>query len=397
MVETILQSDKITIIAFTKQKHDREGMCRSCQKPKLYLSFHELGRETNEFGGHFSRFLSKITLKNVWRIQHSKKIPYVFPLIIWKHVWQWVYNCNISWVSSPARKAFPLQAEGMCAAVKPVSTETSYTGYPPPIIMIQCRMKKQINNNKPIGLQVAIWHWTKIGSFERKTKKNNLETRKDGWSFWTMPLPHSHSWYTWGRPSAPTTRATTLCTPRDFFLSQRLVTGVLHGCYDALNDNELLYLALRKTVKLAKWQEKISKMWINFGNLSAGKDPNLVRCKLSDPGTRTQTQFCSANFVELYQLLSSKHVVSWYLAKLIKLSIHTSLASGLPGFLCRKPRNGQKTEKPSRHSNKWWIDICSAHSGRHYPNWHPTWEQVASMAPQKREVMKWVGWKYLTI
>ena len=43
-------------------------------------------------------------------------------------------------------------------------------------------------------------------------------------------------------------------------------------------------------------------MWINLGNLSAGKDPNLVRCKLSDPGARTNSQFCSASFVELCQL-----------------------------------------------------------------------------------------------
>lgn len=80
MVETILQSDKITIIAVTKQKHDREGMW-SCQKPKLYLSFHEPGRETNEFGGHFSRFLSKITLKKCLRnstLQKNMFSPWLF-------------------------------------------------------------------------------------------------------------------------------------------------------------------------------------------------------------------------------------------------------------------------------------------------------------------------------
>ncbi len=43
-------------------------------------------------------------------------------------------------------------------------------------------------------------------------------------------------------------------------------------------------------------------MWINLGNLSARKDPNLVRCKLSDPGARTNSQCCSASFVELCQL-----------------------------------------------------------------------------------------------
>ena len=127
MVETILQSDKITIIAVTKQKHDREGMCRSCQKPKLSLSFHELGRETNEFGGHFSRFLSKITLNHVWRIQHSKTnvfSPWVFENMSGNEC------TTATFLKFPAQrgKAFPLQAEGMCAAVKPVSTETSYTG-----------------------------------------------------------------------------------------------------------------------------------------------------------------------------------------------------------------------------------------------------------------------------
>lgn len=134
-------------------------------------------------------------------------------------------------------------------------------------------------------------------------------------------------------------------------------------------------------------------MWINFGNLSAGKDPNLVRCKLSDPGTRTKSQCCSANCVELYQLLSNNMLqVGAQQNYSIWASTHLWLLGSQASL---KPRNRHK--KPSRRSNKWWIGICSARWGRHYPNWHPTWEQVASMAPQKREVMKWVGWKMMKV